>query len=83
MSRCEAWLKLAANGMYERAGPVVEKWFRNKPKVCYVYLVMVVGPIQDPLSGSDSQPLFATAHPGSGAPFLGMVVTLTYRARIR
>jgi hypothetical protein len=31
------------------------------------------GPVKDPVSDSDSQPLFADAHPGSGASFSSTV----------
>ncbi|MGB5424521.1 MAG: hypothetical protein WBN03_20315 [Desulfobacterales bacterium] len=33
-----------------------------------------MGPVKDPVSGSNSQPLFATAHPRSGASFSCTVV---------
>jgi len=33
-----------------------------------------LGPGRDPVGGSNSQPLFATAHPGSGASFLCTVL---------
>jgi hypothetical protein len=32
------------------------------------------GPVLEPVSDSDSQPLFATAHPGSGASFSCIVM---------
>ena len=36
---------------------------------CFFHAVSALGPVQDPVGDSDSQPLFSTAHPGSGASF--------------
>lgn len=48
------------------------------PKVRNVHAVTALGPVQVPVGGSDSQPLFTTAHPGSGAPILGIVMDLSF-----
>jgi hypothetical protein len=40
-----------------------------KTEDCAVNAASTLGPVQDPVSGSDSQPLFSAAHPGFGASF--------------
>jgi hypothetical protein len=42
------------------------------------HAALAPGPVQGPVGTSDSQPPFTTAHPGGGAPFLGIVMDLSF-----
>jgi hypothetical protein len=40
-------------------------------------MALVLGPVQDPVDGSNNQPLFSIAHPDSGASFSGTIAAGT------
>jgi hypothetical protein len=65
----ERRLKLAANGDLcpDQSRLQIRVW--NYSQDCGFQTALVLGPVQDPVNGSNNQPLFSTAHPGSGAPF--------------
>ncbi|MEN8757559.1 MAG: hypothetical protein ABF303_03770 [Desulfobacterales bacterium] len=65
----EQRLKLAANELYSRTSPIKKLKGWMVPRGCAFHAVSALGPVQDPVSDSDSQPLFATAHQSSGASF--------------
>jgi len=58
--------------------PVFEEWFRYTPKVRIGDEIMALGPVQESVAGSNSQPLFSTAHLDSSASILSIVMALSF-----